>query len=404
MSRLSDYLGRGVVPISQMAIHQAQDITPDSDLNTLVCLIGAGGSGGYYVNGDVDQYSTGQGRGHSQGGNAGGVCFQLVRMLAGETYSFTIGAGGAIAGVTSSVRAFGNGSAGTDTQLTSTATGFTTLVAKGGQPGVGWGEWSGTGTSSQDTAYPTQASWGSGADLIFPGGWGGKITTSITQSSGREVGFATGGGAVNLSGIDNELLRGGNIELSANSTGAIAATGGGGSSGNGGDIDYSSTSSFVIATGGGSGFQPGGVSDSATANESTAGGMALGYFPSLLFAMLGAGGDGVISNAVSVGTKDDGGNGSGGGAHVGGTALAGSGTLRAGNGGIFAGGAGAADHSFSGGGFPWVYGGNAGIGGGGGGACTSPFDRSSSGRAYSGAGGDGLALVFILSDFGRVLA
>lgn len=395
MSRLSDYLGRGIVVVSQMVITEETDITPDADMMTLVIAIGAGASGGAFRNSTANNA-----RAHATGGNAGDTCLQLVRMLEGETYTLTPGVGGPSSdtGVGSGRSAI-NGTAGSDTTVSSTAAGFTTITAAGGNAGIAWAQDSGSGSDSTDHDW-SDNSGSSGADLIFKGGYGGKITVTITQSINKERGLATGGGGVNLSGLPPELLAGGYIELTADANYAVAATGGGGTNGNGGNVVFSSTGSFGIATGGGSSIEPATDDTTATSNASTSAGIAKPYSASSLFELDGAGGDGKVSTGSDASNGNSGGDGAGGGARTFGSGQTSgpTGTL-AGSGGIFGGGAAAATHSSR----ANANAGDAGFGGGGGGAVSNPTE-SLDDQAVSGAGGDGLVIVCILSDFGRVVA
>lgn len=402
MSRLSDYLGRGIVPVSQTTILETTAFTFDEDVFALVVLIGAGGSGGCVLNGPAG--TTGNGRAHAQGGNAGGTVMQLVRFVAGETYTFTIPDVTPGVGTTTNVtaRTTYQGQDGGDTTLTSTLAGWSTITAYGGLGGVAWAQASSSGTDSTDHAHRTQT-WGANADLIFPGGYGGAITVSVTQNTNEERGIATGGGAVNLAGLPQASLNGGDAELSNASGSPAIATGGGGINGHGGNAEYSGTGSQVgTVTGGGSTTGSGEDLDNSTAsNVAGAGAEAVPYSPAVLFPLNGGSESGLLytgSGAV------DGGPGAGGAAVITPSAYGSSTDDHAGDGGVFAGGGGITDVR-SAGTQSKPYGGAGKWGGGGGGACNSPWGTvSAQQQGYSGDGGQGVAFIFMLSDFGRVLA
>lgn len=392
MSRaLSDYLGRGIVPVSQITLTETTVITPDSDFMAVTVLIGAGGSGGFATGGDTG--TNGTHRLHAQGGNAGGVCMQVTRYLAGESYTFTIPdvTAGVGRGTGASSALVISGSTGGNTTLASTAPGFSTITAYGGLGGVAWKALASSGADSTDHAHQTQT-WGANADLIFSGGYGGAITVSVNHSNNTERALATGGGAVNLGSLPQDMLSGGDIDLAHIGSRLVAATGGGGVMGHGGNITHSGSGLARMATGGGSPSGAGGdLSESGASDYTSTGGIALPFAPNTLFPVDGAGGDGGNTS-----TPDNGGDGAGGG----GLAPTGPANYFGANGGKFAGGAAVAD-GFTGTGYGQA--GDGQFGGGGGGIATN-HSASNNTRGYSGDGGQGVAFIFLLSDFGRVLA
>ena len=415
---LSSFLPRGTVPLGQMLITENEVLSFPNNVMAVVVLVGAGGSGGAvnrHKNADLSKI-------HGQGGNAGGTAIQLIRMLAGESYTFTIGVGGAAAGSalvnTTTVGTYA-GTDGTDTTLTSTVTGFGTITANGGDGGIAW-YLSSVGNADTTTHNHQTQTWGSNASLILPGGYGGAIILNDTHDAGMARGIATGGGAVNFSGAPADAICGGDFGFDdftafswdpSDAANVMFATGGGGIGGNGGAIEYYDAAWWQSqATHGGGSMmktrrlalwsytsgQDGG--DKAQDNPFVTGAALAGC--------TGAAGSGVHVNGTGI-VGGDGGPGAGGGAACESNDNNGAGDIQAGHGGIFGGGGGAqGDNRVQApAGLNDVTGGDGGLGAGGGAACSSAAveDPTRLGSdVWSGAGGNGFAVVYLLTDFGQV--
>lgn len=410
MSILSNYLPRGIVPVSNVLLTETTTVNYSQNVLVLLMLVGAGGSGGCWAQGNTGSIGDEQ-KVHAQGGNAGGVVFQLVRLQAGVNYTLTPGTGGPAVGDLSKVIAGAEytGTPGGDTTFAGGT--LPTITANGGLGGRAWRIATGT-TSSHDFDYQTQT-WGSNADLIFPGGYGGKITLATTLGTSTSQGIFTGGGAANVYGLDQELVSGGlfsNIFCGDFITRLNVATGGGGVSGRGGDVYPIATVArdvLQIASGGGGAagraplMTPTPVGDDE--DHDGLGGAATGFSPGVLISLTGQGGDGLTGDQ----NEDTGNNGEDG-AGGGGFALdhdENESPIYGGDGGIFGGGAACTDSPNIGttGQPDAIYGGEGGLGGGGGAAGTG-CERYGDAGALSGPGGDGFGMIFLLSDFGKVIA
>jgi len=402
MSLLSSFLPRGLVPQSMATIDSTRTLTYTEDVFVLVVLVGAGGGGAAAAKEGTDVRSTLI----AQGGGAGGVCFQLMRLEANKAYTFTIGSGGAGGVRTGWADGASNGSAGGNTTLT--ATGLSTITANGGAGGVGvyhnGGSYNGT-----DVDWQTSAG-GSGADLIFKGGPGGYVD-ALAMSSIRGFSASTGGGAVNIFGLPVGVVSGGDVVLSNGSADHPAlVTGGGGCGGSAGAVFWTSSAGGSAASGGG-GTGGRGVDISTTAGTS-AGGRGTEFTPSTLLAATGAGGHaGSREDGEVPQDGEDGGPGAGGGGAIEvptnastATSPAVSTPITGGNGGIFGGGGGAGDGQTDNYHFWGTLGGAGGLGGGGGGATSPSYSTTTKSQNITGgAGGGGVALIFFMTDFGKVV-
>lgn len=385
MSLLSNYLPRGIVPVSQQTITESITINLDEAQLALVVLVGGGGSGG------VAYGAAGENILHAQGGNAGGVCMQLLRFKASTDYTITINSGGTAQTRTSAGAS--DGVAGGDVVLSSTAL-ASNITAYGGDGGIAAQYDIDSGTYGTDIGYNTQT-FGAGADLIFDGGSGGKITIP-TKNTSKSHAIATGGGAANLFGLPATFVRGGDaVVTSADATRIGIATGGGGVGGTGGDVSHQALAWTVASGGGGAAGGGADYSGVPTAHEETAGGNGSLFTPQVLFPLDGAGLDGHYANGSNP-SLTTAGTGAGGGGVINVSTTYGDPI----NGGPFGGGGGVAGSGTTG---STITAGSGQYGGGGGGVCHSAYDSSFSGTLTSGAGGAGIAFVFFLSDFGKVL-
>lgn len=401
----ADLFQTGFVPVAQRTILETFSFTPPIDLDALVVIVGPGGSGACVINGDADA-ADGYGRNHAQGGNAGGTVMSRVRFRAGYTYTFTMYPGGPAVGATTnpgdSLSHVYQGNPGQgDATLSSNAPGWVDMVAKAGLGGVGWRQQSNAGADGTDHPHQTQT-WGSGADFILPGGYGGEILISVLQAINLERSMATGGGAVNLMGVASEDLAGGAAILSDASSEAFIATAGAGVMGPGGDAERDAGGSDTMATGSGSAAEGGEDIVSTDAQES-AGGANIPFFPSTLFPLNGAGADAVIRSATDTTNGNDGGNGSGGGSIAADSSISVGPDMLAGDAGIFAGGGAAVIAASNP--QPHMVGGAGKWGGGGGGVAQSGKNtRADLQTALSGPGGDSVAFIFFNTKFGRTKA
>ena len=408
MSFLSDYIRGSATPVTQIMFLETTTFSPPSNMMGLVVLIGAGGSGGLSLSGDTG--TNGQRRMLATGGNAGGCVMQMVRFQSAYNYTFTMsgGATAEVSGTNISTGTAYNGNDGSDTYLTSTAPGWTEIRAEGGEGGKAANA-DGTGTYNTAISFDRTnggRNWGSGGDLIFPGGCGGEITFTNALAASRYCSFATGGGAVNLGGLPEGKLDGGSIDNKENTFNTQGvATGGGGVMGRGGDIVYNSGDGDR-ASGGGSATKNGGDIDTTSGtNTTSAGGGDMRWDNGTMFALRAKGGDGVISSVITQGehgdedSNTDFAGGGGGGGYI--YTTSNTTDKWAARGGRFGGGGGMVggyhvnkDNTSAGGG-------SGSYGGGGSGVVT--FQELNNNYGYSGPGGRGVAFIFFMSDFGRVV-
>jgi hypothetical protein len=330
-----------------------------------VTAIGGGGSGGVARWSGSDTYGSG-----ATGGGAGGLAIRVYNLVAGQSYTCTVGAGGAsrnisfpgaIAGLAGGTSSF-------------SGPGITTITANGG----------GGGNAVRDGFSVAGASGGtaSGGQTNITGGGSGAVS-NIGDIERRG---ATGGGAVGFLGVGYSS---GSTTASLYSSETTGGAGVGGASGN-------ATTGYSSTGGGGTG--------GPSSNNSFTGGAALFANTSLNFIITafpilinGKGGDaGSISSAAPTTVFSSGllsgviaGAGSG---SVGVLASAGNQTIPAG--GAFAGGGAG---SFRGNVDFNSYTGTAGAGGvgGGGGGGISSYSQENTGfgQQYSGAGGVGCIII-----------
>jgi hypothetical protein len=410
MSFLSSYLPRGMVPQSQILILEGQTFTFEQDTFALVCLVGGGGSGALYHRGnqstDVKAGAT--------GGNGGGVCIQLIRMIASEDYTFTLGTGGAERNASGTTEVGYNGLTGNDSTLTSTATGFSTITAKGGYGGVNsYAAFTGTDATDLVNTTQTGSNAGTGADIVFGPGYGGPITIA-SHSANRWRNIATGGGAPNIYGAAQSYLSGGMVDIqnllggtNTQNCSYTFATGGGGMGGRGGAFLIWGRPAVSSMTGpsGGGGADTGAVT-SYSNNSAFTNNIQKGEGSIIKqAAMLGMTGDGVDGETQSGSTApsfDIPGSGGGAGGFVP-QGSGGNGDLMP-DGGIGGGGGGNAVSGTPAGTYIY-YAGDGGYGAGGGGMCSSGsgYTTNPAQARRSGSGGDGFAILCVMTDFGKVI-
>jgi len=187
--------------------------------------IGGGGSGAHVVGGAINK---------AAGGGAGGLSYKRLIATQGQTFTVTVGSGGAA--ITGGA---GAGNAG----VASSVVGTGISISAGGGGGGG---------ASQTAAVANGGAGGTatGGDVTYTGGAGGSILNAQAVPV-NVMQFGAGGGAVNVCGIAS---RGGNLDDAALSSGADSqyATGGAGINTASGVIDVTSyTGSSVLTVGGG---------------------------------------------------------------------------------------------------------------------------------------------------------
>lgn len=193
------------IPIAQIPITPALtgrlvDLTPGTGKTftfpagvtaVRVRAVGGGGGGGYT--------STGTGGNHGGGGGGGGMVEALITGVAGSsTITYNVGAGGT--GALASPDVDGNGTAGTDSLFTSSASctpASTTWTAKGGGGGQGPStRYGGAGgdCTVNDATKDIQRQGGSGASGATLGGMGGAGGDGTPAVSGFNAARHSGGG------------------------------------------------------------------------------------------------------------------------------------------------------------------------------------------------------------------
>ena len=356
MGTTSNFFGGGGSPLPEpewLFQKSSYTYTFPYDGTVIVHVVGAGGSGACQYN----QYGA-------TGGGAGGYCRKEFSVTSSTTATVTTGTGGLYVGQGSSQV---GGQAGSATTF---VLGSDTLTANGGGGGQQFG--STTAVGAGGTA--------SGGDVNYTGGDSGARGAAYTD---RPV--ATGGGAVNLFNLNTD---GG----SATNGARLAATGGGGVGGKGGDID---NNDYYQATGGGGSAGPAGdlrnlVNSGNTTSPGGAAGSRLFRFTGPL--LDGKGGTPIVFFYNTIGhgffsPTETIGMGAGSGGIVSNTDQNNPHAMFAQSAGIFGGGGGAYVGA--------RYGGSAGdaVIGGGGGACCFYESTTSSIVRRSGRGGDGVVII-----------
>jgi uncharacterized membrane protein YgcG len=192
--------------------------TPQSLTVDFLCIAGGGG-----VNGTSNNWAGGGGAGGyrnsyaSESSGGGGSSETSLTFTKDETYTITVGAGGAQENSGST----GNAQSGGDSSIA--GTGITTVTSAGGGS-------SATSSSSQGTANNGNAG-GSGGGATG-GGTGGAGTSNQGFAGGNSSGYQNGGGgggasAVGSNGSSTTGGAGGN-GLSSSITGSAVTRGGGG--------------------------------------------------------------------------------------------------------------------------------------------------------------------------------
>lgn len=319
-----------------------------------VTLVGGGGSGGSVgVATAITQY------GAATGGGAGGLVQKTLSLVAGQSATVTIGAGGTAAGGYAI-------SAGVNGSSSSWVDGTNTLTAGGGAGGQA----SGVSTTLAGGVGGTAT----GGDVNITGGAGGAISSAYASAN-----LATGGGAVGMMGIG---YAGGSITCPANA--ALMATGGGGVGGRGGNITVATATSGGGGAGGPAPDLSTGVPGPNVEGRIPAYQSVAAIVPAFSIAqpipMIGHGSWGGYEGSTTDIRYNCGGGGGGGGVRQGsGTGIYGVHASAFGGGGGFARGAAAGSAT-----------GGDGMLGGGGGASVIVSGVAS---AYGGVGGNGFAII-----------
>ena len=346
------------IPLTQVVIAESKTFTSPITGRVKVIITGGGGQGAFLANKNAAVESQ---DGDATGGGAGGYSEKTFAVSVGETFTVTVGAGGATtlaANDINSSRVGNNG--GNTTFVTASAAETVNMAANGG----GGGQFSAS-TSSAVTTAGGAGGTASGGDFNFTGGAGGSITRVAGCPNNSAV---TGGGATSITGT---AYHGGDVTMTCavGSQDKIIATGGAGVGGSGGDVlGLTSSDAFAYISSGGSAAQSGNTNSGAitTATNIQAAGAAGAPINTATISGLDAQGESGI--AYYYYTNQTFGS----------------------NGGIGAGGSGAAMQNSTNSTTWYAYGGNGG-GFAGGGACmiVSGTDSTAASGHRAGAGGTG---------------
>jgi len=248
-------------------IENPSPIVPAGQVAYLV-VAGAGGGGGNRLNGNQNGGAGGAGGLRTSFGltSGGGASAESNITLSAQTYTITVGAGGA-AGITDTGRA-GNGADSV----------FSTITSLGG----------GSGGSQLAGALPRAGGSGGGGSTNGAGGTaGGAGTANQGFAGGTSAGYgASGGGGGGASAVGQGLnagTGGAGLEVSITGAGVAYAGGGGGSVSNGGGAAGAGG-----VGGGGAGAPGSGAGNSGTTNSGGGGGGGYGGYDG------GPGGSGVV--------------------------------------------------------------------------------------------------------------
>jgi hypothetical protein len=215
--------------------------TAPSDVTQVEVLVVAGGGGG--------------GGGYGGGGGGGGVIYNnQYSVTPGQTYTVTVGAGGAAVGSGTNAGNSGNNSV------------FGNLTAIGGGGGGSGGGSGKTGGSGGGSSYVTYSG---GAGTAGQGFNGGFDPLPDTSSNGNGAGGGGGAGAAGSNSAGNSTDLGGNggngLQFGISGTPTYYAGGGGGGTGG-----YSVSHSGAPSSGGLGGGGVGGVYNAGTGGNATA--------------------------------------------------------------------------------------------------------------------------------------
>jgi hypothetical protein len=380
------------IPLTQVVIAESKTFTAPITGRIKVIITGGGGQGAFLANKNVTVESN---VGDGTGGGGGGYSEKTFAVTTGETFTITIGAGGATTLAMNDVNSSRVGNAGSNSSfVTASAAVSVNMAANGG----GGGQYSAS-TSSAVTTAGGAGGTASGGDFNFTGGAGGSITRVAGCDKNAAV---TGGGSVSITGT---AYTGGDVTMTSavGSQDKIIATGGAGIGGDGGHVlGLTSSDAFAYVSTGGSSTQtgntqsaaitagnfnvsetPGAPITDATISALDAQGKTQSgnyYYNGFAFAsdsFNGAGGSGAAMMNPSGGTTWYAYAGGGGGFGGGGAAMGVSGvdTTTTGN----------------------IRAGLGGVGGGGSGAYSGPFSTSTSASARAWApGGSGICIIMFV--------
>jgi len=229
MSNFTDFISGGgdaaPIPTTQFVIGQSKTFTAPITGRMKVIITGGGGQGAFLYNVNSSALSN---EGSGTGGGAGGYSEKTFNVTAGETFTVTIGSGGALTDSITTLNSTRVGNDGGNSSfVTASAAESVNMVANGG----GGGQFVAGTTAAVNVAGGTGGT-ASGGDFNYTGGAGGSISRVASSDNNPIV---TGGGAVALYGT---AYHGGNVTVIENlgSNAKIIATGGAGVGGNGGDI------------------------------------------------------------------------------------------------------------------------------------------------------------------------
>jgi len=241
MSNFTDFISGGgdaaALPTTQFVIGQSKTFTAPITGRIKVIITGGGGQGAFVANNtDIIRNNVGDGT----GGGAGGYSEKTFNVTAGETFTVTIGAGGATTLAMNDINSTRVGNDGNNSSfVTASAAVSVNMVANGG----GGGQiQSGANTGAYTVAGGVGGT-ASGGDFNYTGGAGGTVTRVAGNGANCAV---TGGGAVSIYGT---AYSGGNVSVNdAVSSGTFAvSTGGAGVGGKGGDVTVT-TSGITIGS------------------------------------------------------------------------------------------------------------------------------------------------------------
>tara|TARA_R110002020_G_scaffold158164_3_gene341232 strand:- start:1032 stop:2219 length:1188 start_codon:yes stop_codon:yes gene_type:complete len=251
------------IPTTQFVIGESKTFTAPLTGRIKVILTGGGGQGAF-VAGNSGTIKANYGSG--TGGGGGGYSEKTFNVTAGETFTVTIGAGGATALAMNDINSTRVGNNGSNSSfVTASAAETVNMVANGG----GGGQMQSGGSGSAHTVAGGTGGTASGGDFNYTGGTGGSVTRVAGNGSSCVV---TGGGAVALYGT---AFRGGNISVTAalGDVDYAGASGGGGVGGNAGDITITASgvttgtsAPIFISDGGSTTITGASYQDSSSAN------------------------------------------------------------------------------------------------------------------------------------------
>ena len=239
MASTSSYYSANQAVINEILFAATETWACPFDARVIVTVIGGGGGGG------SANYNNAAASAVAAGGGSGAVCKSLLTVASGTSYVATVGAAG-------SYNSGDEEQGGTGGNTSWKVSGGSALLQANGGVG-GTGQSSTTGNTPSSTGGAGGAVGTTGNIFGVAGARGGSA--SVTAYSGSGFHVAAGGGAA--PGIFGLAHRGGDASCTTSGYNKVAAGGGAGGWGRGGDLAATNGNGIEISGAGGTAFGAG---------------------------------------------------------------------------------------------------------------------------------------------------